>query len=165
MRVGLSPIGHAALASSLVGLACSGSYDPGVSGGVSAGAPICATNTFELIGSLGGATANGFYAGPTSYAFVNALSAAVPGSLDLQFGSAGAMDLQWSVLAADDRAVPATGIMTMPAEGPNATLTYCVTGSITPRAAGGVSFAFSSIGAGVCPGTPVSGSLRGCASP
>jgi hypothetical protein len=50
----------------------------------------------------------GFYPGPLTYQFVNALSGK-PGSLDVTFGAAGQIHLQWATLVLDDQSVAAPG--------------------------------------------------------
>jgi hypothetical protein len=159
-----------ALATVCIAVGCgssAGSTNNDAGAGASGG-PICASHTVELVGMLDGAPANGAYSGPASYSFANALSGTIPGSFDVQFGTAGALHLQWTTLAADDQTVPASGMLTMPSEGPHAGQTYCLgAGSITPRSqaqGSGMSFAFSTVASGACPGTPVAGSLQGCAA-
>jgi hypothetical protein len=153
----------------LLALACpSCSSSSGGSGGNGASAgPICSANTVELTGTIDGAQAKGTYTGPMAYDFVNALDGQ-PGTATFELGTGGSLNLSWMGLLADDQSASATGALTMPMEGPQAGQTYCVGGSITPRSqdeGDGISFTLSSLAQGVCPGTNVSGSLAGCASP
>jgi hypothetical protein len=150
-----------------VGVACGSSTSGGGTNGTP-GAPICAKSSVELSGMLEGASANGSYSGPSSYAFINALGGQ-PGTIDVSFGSGGTLHLQWANLLADDQSGPATGTLTMPSEGPHAGQIYCVTAAtVVPRSmteGGGTSFTLSSLAKGACPGAGVSGTLDGCAAP
>jgi hypothetical protein len=164
MRSLLASIGPTSLA--LVCLSCSSSS--GGSGGNASGpGPICGANAVELVGTIDGTPAKGTYPGPMAYDFVNALNGQA-GTATFEFGTGGSLNLSWMGLLPNDQSATATGTLTMPMEGPQAGQTYCVGGSITPRSQNegdGISFTLSSLAQGVCPGTKVTGSLTGCASP
>jgi hypothetical protein len=149
-----------------VAMACGSGGNGNGNGGGAGGGPVCAKNTVQLSGMLDGAPASGAYTGPTPYAFAQLGPA---GTVDFSFGTGGALHLQWMTLVADDQTEPATGTLTMPSEGPHPGQMYCVTaGTVTPRTMAegdGISFTLTSLAKGACPGTGVSASLDGCASP
>jgi hypothetical protein len=134
------------------------------SNGGAGGAPICAKGTFQLSGTLDGATANGSYGNATSYFFENALNN-TPGDINAGFGTNGQLHLSWPGLVADGQSTQVTGTLTMPSEGPHPGAMYCITaGSMTvnPPGEDGASFSITGLASGACPGTPVTASLTGC---
>ena len=127
------------------------------------GPPTCAANQLELDGHLGGM--NVHQSGtPGSYAFNNALGP-THGAVSIGLtGASGVVDLTWADPVADDQSTPATGSLVL-----SATSSYCVkAATLTPKSGsegGGVSFSLTTLTSGACPGTPIDGSVEGCAAP
>ncbi len=120
--------------------------------------------TVRLEGTFDGASTNPTYGNVAQYVFDNALNG-LPGTLDLYFAKGGKLHLEWATLVMDDQSVSATGTLTMPSQGPHPGQLYCIgAATVTPHAGYSTSFTLSSLSRGACPGTPVSGSLQGCAA-
>jgi hypothetical protein len=165
------------LASSMVLLSVAGCSSSG-GGGSGGEGPICSAGTFQLNGTIG-TSSEGVGSSASPYEFVNSLGGH-PGTLNVGFGgqatcadaglggcTAGSLHLTWNSLVADDQSVAATGTLVLPDQSGQ---TYCIDGAtLTPRnsneGGGGVSFVLTSFGTGSCPGTSVTGSMSGCASP
>ncbi len=142
----------------------------------------CGKGEFQLSGPLDGEPAKGSYASPV-YTFMNGNAEidmaladgkhkhvpARPGTLDITFATKGQFHLKWSNTVDDGDSVPATGSVTLPAEGPHPGQTYCIkAATMTARTAAdgnGVSFAITSLAKGGCKAKAAPATLRGCARP
>ena len=126
------------------------------------GPPTCAANTVQLDGTVGG-TAVHQSGAPTSYAFNNAFGP-THGAVSIGFGDSGVVDLAWADLVADDHTTAANGSLLLSTSSP-----YCIkAATLTPKTdaeGGGVSFSLTTLTSGACPGTPIDGSVEGCAAP
>jgi hypothetical protein len=104
------------------------------------------------------------YNGPTNYDFEQIGT----GTLTVDFGTNGVLNLAWTTVVPDEQSTSVTGTITMPTEGPHAGQEYCIkAGTMTPHSqstGNGVSFSFTSLAKGACPGTTVAGALDGCAA-
>ena len=125
--------------------------------------PQCDQLSLALVGDLEGTAANECY--PTISHAVN--QTGTPPQMDMEFGTEGAVHLEWTGLLANGMSTPAKGTLKMPAEGPNAGLTYCIddgTFAMFEVAMGSRVYTFSAtkLSRGTsCPGTPALGSVRG----